>query len=325
MSRSYPEQVTQWGKESVPGTAVAASSITDSATTFSGGPKWEVEEVETAGKKFVTGTFSKKEWTEWKLEGYTSWTDLPGFLVWAADESVDSAGVVDDTFEHVFTIGTGGTRTLERGDSSFAGRAAGCFVKSFGLSWGRNSGDAKLTAEIIGGIWEKGRTLTASPTSIANRVITAQSVSVFADSSLATIGDTQLTNAIKVEYKSGDIRGEVYHLNSSDESFASKVAKRMSGAELSLMIDNADGDQDDFIDYLRGASVKYIRIQALGAAIGLAGAANETFNLDLCVAPVSVEESDEDDVVAVTIPLRIVEDQSGFSHSFYILDENASA
>lgn len=325
MARDFYKQRAQWGRETYPGTAVAGSKRDLSFTAFSITPKWKIEKINTAGQRVSAGSFTQQEWTEGKAEGHLCWNNTPPTLTWV-NGLPSITDLLDGTYEMEWGLGAGAPRTIEYGDDEVAGRAAGCFAKSLDFTWGRNSGDASLSVEFMGGIWDEDNTLTASPTASAVEVIEASQVDVFIDSSLANIGTTQAPTVIKAEFKTGEIRGALWHLNSSEASFAadSSVGKRLDSAELSLMIDDAEGAGQAFIAKLRSHDITYIRVQATGAPIG-SGAGVQLFQFDGAFQCLDFSQSDEDDAVVVTIPLGLVQDTSGFSHIFRMVTTAATA
>lgn len=303
-------QRTQWGAEVIPGTPVPADR-TFRATTVKVGPSFDVGNVRPSGVRFRTVNYVKKEWSEGTLEGVPCFNELPDFLKWAlgAPSTTDNG---DGTFTHVFMASTGTTRTLEIGDATAASQVPSCFIKGFDLGWGRSSGDATLKADIVGGKWADGVTLTADPVVEQVLPITGSTVSVYLSTERIDLGTQQLADALKVDFKTGDMRGPVWTLDATKPSLSDIVPLAMDSAQVEVLV-KANGTGRALIESLRTTDTLYMRIEAAGAGPYL-------LTIDLAVQVIDQKRDDQDGVWAATVPFAVIEDETGFSHQFRITD-----
>lgn len=306
-------QRAQYATESVPGTAVTANRAFR-ATTVTMGPTVEVETVRPSGSRFASTTYIKKEMSEGKFEGLPCFNETPRLLSWAFGAPVNEEGTGGE-YTHTWLIGAGQTRTIELGDSTAGAKVAGCFVKNLTFEWGRNSGDAKVSGDIVGGQWTDGVTMATSITASDVLPMEAHKVSVFVDDSYANLGETQMADALKVTFTTGDIRDAVWTLNSSKPSFSDRVDIPLDGAEVELMVKSTTEGRA-FLAGLRSGNTYYLRIQVTGE--------DASMNIDLAVRATEHSRDEQDGIWASTTKLRVVEDSSAFSHKFQVTDTTAT-
>ena len=305
-------QKAQYGTESTPGTPVAAGELFR-ASTVTLGPTVYVETVRPSGSRFASTTYVKKEYSEGSLEGVPCFNELPGLFNWAFGPCENDGE--ESPYTHTWTVGAGETRTIEIGDATAAAKIPGCFVKNLTLEWGRNSGDAIVSADIVGGVWTDGVTLTAAPTALAVLPIEAHTVSVYCDSSAAALGTTLLSDALKVTINTGDLREMVWTLDSSKPSFSDRVDLPLGDAQIELMV-KATAAGRAFLADLRTGDTKYLRVKAVAGSVNLV--------LDFAVKAADHTREESDAIWATTTTLQVAEDEDGFSHEFVLTDENAT-
>ena len=165
--RSALFEAVQIGKETTPGTGVAANKKL-LATSFELGPEVEVDTFRPNGFKFPTIASLNREHTTGDISGQLSYTDIVYLLssLVTADtpENVGTTG-----YEWVFTSDSDGpdapvTYTIEQGSSVRAHKVVNAQVTGLTLTFNRDG--TEVGGTIIGEALEDGITLTGSPTSI---------------------------------------------------------------------------------------------------------------------------------------------------------------
>lgn len=172
------------------------------------------------------------------------------------------------------------------------------------------------TIEFIGALAQAPRTLTGTftgltpsgsitlaagvtgvvPTAIALQPVLPTEVSVFLDTSGATLGNTKLTRAFTAEWNIGNRFGPLWPLDAANSSFATTI-ETAPEATLSLTV-AADAAGMGPLTAMRAGTTRFIRIEAVGPII--AGSFPWRLTVDMCGLVSEVGEfSDEDGVYAV--------------------------
>lgn len=320
MARAYVNQVAQHGAETTPGTAVAATTgFTSLSVTME--PKVEREQVTPQGSRFAATTFTKHDFTEGKVEGVPSYTEAASLLRWAyGAPTTAETGVDTNAYTHLFEVGSGITRTVEFGDASDAAQVAGVFVSGVGFEWGRNSGTAKVSADLVGGLFSEGHTLTADVDLPAAAPVEPGQVTVYVDDTFATLGTT-VADVLSVKVSIKDLRTADWRLDASKPSIAGSV-ETAPKAEVELVVEaNAAGRA--LLGAVRSGATKYIRIEGVGAAVGDA-TDHETMTLDFACQPLDHGRDDTDGVYVAKVKLAVVRDADGFAHTATVIDGSAT-
>jgi hypothetical protein len=310
----------QYGVETVPG--VEATASTDfRALTVTISPVVETGKHRSSGSRFVNTVYTMKEHSEGNAEGIPCWNDMAPLMTWVAGQPT-VVSLDDETVKREWILGNGLTRTIEYGDRStgYGARISGAFVQSLNLEFGRVSGDSTISAELMGGVFQDDIALTTITSTPEVSPITANDVSVYVDSTLASIGTSKLVDTLSVSFETGDIRTASWTLDSAKDSFSDVVESPMEDAKVSLKV-KATAAGRGFLEDLRSGTKKYLRIEALGTAIGDANG-QQKFIIDLCVSADEHTREEDDSVYAVTAGLIVTEDASGFSHKFTAITEN---
>lgn len=297
MARSYVNVRAQHGAETTPGTPVAATARFG-AVSATLTPTASREAIRPAGQRFASTLYTQQEWSEGSIEGVPSYTEIGALLDWAYGVGASDG---DDT---VWTIGAGTTKTLEFGDQVQAAQVPGCFLTGLSLGWGRNSGEATVSGDIVGGKWNDGHTLTSGTTVPAPAPIEASQVCVFVDDTSGTLGTTQLVDAISVSIDLSDLRAADWRLDCTKPSISGSVETAPTG-EIELLVE-ATAAGRAFLTDLRTGATRYLRVRATGA--------DDILTLDFAVQVSNTDRVDEENVYASTVTLTIVEDANGFSH-----------
>ena len=200
---------------------------------------------------------------------------------------------------------TRGSWTVELGDDTAASVAAGVFAKSIELAWGRNSGDATLSMDLIGAALQDGHVLTAGAVGVSPAPVTAQTVKVYVDGAREDLGTTELSKALSVNVKLDAIADAAWYLNGSG-SFSDTV-NTVPASTVTLLCE-ADADGRAFIDDLRSGDTRYVRVEATGVG-------GRKLTIDLALQVETSAREDSNAIWAANTTLKIVEDADGFSHS----------
>lgn len=303
-------QRAQWGTETSSAVAVPADR-TFRATSLTFGPKFDVGNVRPSGMRFRTINYVKKEWSEGSIEGIPCFNELPDFLTWSLGPAttVDNG---DGTQTSTWEASTGTTRTIQIGDDTSAAQVVGCFVKGFSLGWGRNSGDATLNADVVGGRWDDSRALTPDPSILPVLPVVASEVSVYVATTRAGLDSGLLPDAIKVDFSTGDMRDAVWTLDASYTSLSDIVPLAMDDASVEMLV-KANATGKAFLAALRNSDTWYVRVEANGPQ-------PRRFRMEFAVQATDHTREDTDGVWAATVPFAVVQDADGFSHSFEMID-----
>lgn len=309
-TRDFVNVIAQSGHETTPGTAVAATAKFGSvAVTID--PKVDTDSITPQGEKFATAVYRKHDYSEGKFDGVPCFTELGTILRWAYGDPAAAVAVGTGAWEHEFTIGSGAPRTVEFGDGTNCASAAGVFVAGIDFAWGRNSGDAKVSGKLIGGLWDDSDTITAGLTAPAAQPIEAGMVSVYVDDSWATLGTTVLSDTLSIAVKLDDLRDADWRLNAALPSIAGSVAKAPK-AEIEIVAE-ATASGRALLAALRSGVTKYVRVEAVGAAVGDTGF--NTLLLDFAVKAADHSREDADGVYTVKATLQVVTDSAGHNHT----------
>jgi hypothetical protein len=121
-------------------------------------------------------------------------------------------------------------------------------------------------------------------------------VSVFMDTTAASLGTTRLLRDFTADVAIADRFGPVWTLDSTQSSFAAHVETKLK-ATLKLTVE-ADGQGMDPLLAMRVGDKRFIRLKATGPNIETGN--DYTFQLDLCGLVSEVGDfSDEDGVYAI--------------------------
>ena len=105
------------------------------------------------------------------------------------------------------------TFTVEQGSSVRAGRFAYGLVTQLGVKFDRSG--VAVTGAMLGHAYEDGVTMTGTPAAIAVQPIQPTEVSVYMDTTGASIGTTKLTRVLRAEFEIGDRYSPLWTLNSA--------------------------------------------------------------------------------------------------------------
>lgn len=285
--RSTISQVVQFGVESTPGTAVAASKRLGSFG-LTVGPKVDSSELRPTGQKYASAQIVGKEWAEAELDGKPVYTELP--YIFASLMSAPTVTQIMDSaietgaYKYVFDSATFGedapkTYTVEQGSSTRAHRVTNAILQEWSTEWDRNEislGGTFLTSAI-----EDGVTMTSSPTSLPQVPVRPSQVSVYLDPVAADLGETKLLRALKGSFKISDRFGALWVVDAAQDSFAATVETE-PGVEFTLL-QMADAAAMANLVAMRGGATQFLRWEAVGPQIYSNGSvtANHKVTIDM--------------------------------------------
>lgn len=303
MARANVFQKVQLGKETVPGTAVAANRRL-LAFMFRPKPNIPVNFFRPSGSRFNTVATVGKEWTEFDVSGEMAYNDLLYFFsslikapTGGSPYTMKMSPDVQDTFN---------TFTIEYGEAGgncercTYGVATGCT-----LTFNRNS--SEFSGTMIARTMESGATITPTPTKVKKLPVNSAKVDVLVGDTVA--GLTKITRALETSIEISDARNGLFVLDSAQSSFVETVERAGNyRANLSVQYDStAVGYMAD----LRSSKEKYIRISVVGAEYNPVGPLNYSLQI---TAPFSFEENspgENEDIYAANFSLQLIEDSAG--------------
>lgn len=252
--------------ESTPGTDPNASYKQLSALTLEPGVKVELETYRASGQKFPTVAALNKEWTEAKLGGPLTYTEiiylLSSLISYAAPSGAGTAKTW--TFEPGLTAAsTVKTFSVEQGDATRAHEFTYGVVKDLTLKFGRDGCD--LDGTMIGRALSDGITKTAGATLIAPQVVMPTQVTVKLADTWAGLGAASvLTRVISTQWSLVDRFGPVWALDGQTYPAASVETEPKVEVKLKLQ---ADATGMGLLTNMRAGTTKFMRIKATGALI----------------------------------------------------------
>lgn len=311
MARDTVFQQTQVGVEAAAakGTPVACPIILP-ATSMEPGVNPEIMNFRRAGSKYTSLTAVSREWTEVRLGGLPSYTDLFYLLLahLGEPETTGVAAPYTHTWLYAANVPDAAIRslTVEHGDPStydsspIATRWAYGLVTELGLEW-RRTADPSLSGRMIGYpmSW-----LTATMTAgaaITEAPILPGDISIYLDDTEGTLGTTQLEEVSRLQIRSANKIAPRWVLNASNSGWSREV-ELAPELQLVLLMAADDVFAAEMERYRTpGGARAYLQITAESALEAAAGAAFE-FSMKLAGRITAVQPfSDDDGVYAVEV------------------------
>jgi hypothetical protein len=292
-------QTVQIGKETTPGTGVAAGKRLQ-YVGFDLDPQIDTVEFRPMGSKAISTVLPTKDFTNFSINGVGSYSELPyvlsSLLKDVTPSTVDTTGK-SWLYEPAFlTEDTKARYTIEQGSATRAGKATYGMVTSAEITFNRSEG-VSITGSGVAQQYQDNIALTGSPTLIEEAPILPTHLNVYVNSSFATIGTTKLTRDFNAVWRCGDTVSPVWPLNSANASYASDV--ELAPTTQMELTAEADTAGMAFLTNVRAGSTTYIRIEALSTV--LAGAATAFYKvwIDFAGKVASVGGFDDSDGVKV--------------------------
>ncbi len=280
--------------EVTPGTDPNAGYKQLSALQIEPSVKVELETYRASGQKFPTVAALNKEWTEAKLGGPITYTEIIYLLSSLISYALPASGASGKTwtFEPGLTAAsTVKTFSVEQGDATRAHEFTYGVVKDLTLKFGRDGCD--LDGTMIGRALADGITKTAGATAIAPQVVMPTQVSVkLADTAAGLAGASALTRVISTQWSMVDRFGPVWALDGQTYPAASVETEPKVEVKLKLQ---ADAAGMALLTNMRAGTTKFMRIKATGAQI--AGAEYYDLQIDTALKVKDVSPFEDSDGV----------------------------
>lgn len=305
--RAMISQGVQIGVESTMGTAVSAGKKL-LGTSIEPGVKASVKTYRPSGGKFSTITALGKEWTEAKISGPLTYTDivylLSGNVAYAApaQQGATTAYLWTHTPEQS-TEDTIKTFTVEQGSGVRAHKAAYGLVNSFGYSITRD--EATIKGSMLMKAITDGITMTATPTDIALVPVLPTQVSLYNDSTSGGLGTTKLTRGFSIDWEFSDRFLGIWAIDAAVSGFAAHVETEPKPIFKVLL--EADAAGMGFLAHVRAGTRSFFRVEAEGGLIDTGE--NYLFQHDISAECIDVGEfKDEGGVYALEYTFQAIYD-----------------
>jgi len=202
MARADVNIQTQLGVETTSGTSTAANKRLPSLDVEIS-PEHTKQFFRGAGYKFNTIGVMNKNWATGSYKGPLTYAELAYVLAsysnYAAPSVVGTGGQGWTFNPAISGTDTIKTYTIERGDAADAAKATFGVFNSCDIEITRDTGT--VSGSVLARGFSVGNTLTASPTTIANKPVSMNDMGLFLDSTSAGLGTTRLTDAFRCSIK----------------------------------------------------------------------------------------------------------------------------
>lgn len=296
-----PDQTTttqkvQIGVEAVPGTLVPATKRLLSLD-LSLGAQGDINTFRPSGSKYPAIAAMGKEWAGGDVEGWPTYTELLYIVsnVLGAPTSTAPGGATI-AMEHVWPIrssalNTPKTWSVEKGSDTLARKAGYGLFTELGLTYNRD--EISLDGSFMARIMDAAATLTAltGEDELDLVPILPREVSIYLDSTFATIGTTKLLRVLEASWSLGDQYTGLWPLDAAQSSFAATYEGEPS-SEVGLTL-GADAVGYGLLAPMRAGETRYLRIEAIGGEIE--AGQNYEFTVDLPVKVTDVPDESDDD------------------------------
>ncbi len=311
---STVNQRLQIGVETTHGTAVAATELLE-CFDWQLAIEADVKMYRPTGHKYDTVQEENIEWSSGTLGGALDYNGViyPLSSIMGTVAPV-AHGASSTAKDWVFTPPIYGsvnptTYTLQQGDSVRAHQMAYGLFTSYGFKATRK--DVSCSGKFIGQLMSDGIVLTSSPTAIPLAPVVGKHWNIYLDSTSGTLGTTQLTRPLSLDFMFDAVYGPFYALNRANPSFTAHVD--LSPKTTIKLLVEADANGMALLGYLQSGVTYYLRCQAQGNQIASdgPGAVYNTYQHDMAVK-VSKPNPWKDDsgIFAIEWELTIVEDPS---------------
>jgi hypothetical protein len=298
----------QIGQESTVGTAVAcpkqlsASSIIATETI-------DTQVYTPIGQKFASKQTLNKDSTSLALTGVMSFRELAYQITMAhggATITTPPGGTLSRQFKwtpSATTPQTDKSATLQMGDGVRVQQVPGNLATGYEFKYTRDT--CEVSMPLTGWNTTDGSSFSSTPTIIGEAPIIGDMIDVYYDTTFGGIGVTQLTRVFEITFGVTDIRGVFWPMNRGLASWAASVDLLLKPT-IKIKLE-ADSTGMGLLADARANSIKYLRIEAIGAIIE--GAIPFSFVVDAQVAVVNKgAPSDTQGVWTTEFDLQIMND-----------------
>lgn len=309
--RATVVQGVQLGVETVPGDGTAANILVNSFT-IEPGVKVNMQKFRPTGQKVDSIIVPGKEWVEAKLTGLGSYSEMQYLLASVLGPGqVSQPSALDGAELWKFLMkareqDTLQTYSFEQGDSTRAHKFAYGLLQELDLTFTRDSiavGGTLFAQRLTDDV-----TLTADPVAAPEVPMLPQEVSVYLDTAFGSLGSTKLERAFKATFKLASRTGQVWTLDSANDSFATHV-ETVPGITLSLLMEADDVGMAN-LGHMREGDSLFARVEAISDTLASVGPDHPySFKLDGAYKISNVQPfADEQGVYAVEWELSTVYD-----------------
>jgi hypothetical protein len=308
--RSSVDKGVQLGKETTPGTSVAANRRVLSLDV-QWSPNLMTQQYRAAGRKYnsasvVHGMDMRGQWNS-PLDFASLVYPFSGYV--GAVITTPATGVLSRNWAFVpVMVGrdpNATTFTAERGDAAAAQKVTFLQFNSIQGRWQRTDNGANLTmnGDVFGRKAVDGQTLTPTPTTVIQKPAAAPQIKIYADTSFGAIGTTLVTSAYEGGFNLGAKFAPFCGFDGTDTMQDTvEVAP-----PLTFDFKTAHNAQSrGFYSNLVANQVYFVRYEVIGALIE--GAINYKFVLDICGNFSAAAEEDQSGVYGYAYTLNAVED-----------------
>lgn len=317
---------TQLGVESTPGTAVAADKRLPSLD-IEISPEHTKQFFRGAGYKFNTIGVMNKNWAAGSFKGPLNYTELAYVLAsysnYAAPANVGTGGKGWTFNPAISGEDTIKTYTIERGDSNDAAQATYGVFNSLDIDVTRESGT--ISGSVLARGFSIGNTLTATPTTIANKPVSMNDMSIFLDPTSGALGSTKLTDVFRVSIKLPNKYDQKWVIDAAETSWKDLVSQYMT-PKLTIEAEFTS-QMRTLYNTLKADNVGnyFLRAQAVGDNIG--AGADYTFRLSSALQLTDAKEQRKGngDVYAYNFEFEIMADTTwAKAFEIYLINELAA-
>lgn len=293
-------QTVQFGIETTPGVVVAANHIAG-AMSIEGGIKANVNTFKPQGTKYTTITALGKEWSEAKISGQPTYTELMYPLAGCLCVPTLGTIIAGTAFTWTYTpsstaADTVKTYTVEVGSATRAHTWAYGQIDSIGIKTDREK--LELTGSMIGGTITDGITMTAASTATALVPVLPTQADVYLDTTSGSLGTTRLPRVFSLEWSLGGRFGPVWPINSSLGTFGA-VVETMPKATVKMLVEADVSGMGTILPYLRNGNTAWLRINYTGGTIGGTALYGLTMDFPVKISAAPGEFKDQDGVYAI--------------------------
>lgn len=301
----------QLGVEVTPGT-VAAANRKLGALRVEPEVRAEVRTFRPLGSKFATVAAPSKEWTEAKLAGPATYTEIVYLLSSVLGATTPVSPLDAPTvYRWLFEPDTDGvdspkTYTVEQGSGLGAHRFAYGLVTGLGMRATRD--EVSLTGTMLARPLQEAVAMTATATAVKLEPVIPNQVAVYLTDSVGGLETASpLARALRAEWRLRGRFGPIWALNRNSASWAGHV-EREPEATASLLL-AADTVGMGLLAAMRAGSTKFMRVEAIGRPVATGYPHELVVDMALKVTNVG-EFRDEDGLFAIEWEFAIVHDEA---------------
>lgn len=293
MERSSTGIVSQIGRESTPGTPVAANKLLKSIS-FNLKQKFSNQKMRAQGNRTPTVLARHKQWAEGDYEGILDYNTLP-YILDCIFNAASPTSPATGAYQRVYTPGTTSadssrkTLTVEVGDATAADQYAFVQIQSFSME--ATQEDFNIKGSLISKYPTLNGSLTATPTVVAERPVQRTDVNLYLNDTYGDRGTTQLTKAQSEMLDISEKFIAAWFHNRAITSFTDVVEKDYEPTfEFTLSHDSASRS---LLASIAANPEKFMRWEARGALI--ADTTYELIQIDLALRfdePEEIKDSD---------------------------------